>query len=184
MRTIGILGYLFWPREAIALIKKLEAEGTLNKTAVAEFTKGTITTGMMSLILPVLFFVERGSLNCLWLLIVSFFITRWVMKHVFRQYFLVVTFGKKDRARFINSQMYFGQVRNDFRVESDQTIVPFWYRYDLSVNEKFCTGAPIDAYYYPEGKKHKLVLDLSIFQTDLSQPSISMEDKYSLTTAN
>lgn len=181
MASVGIIGWLLWPREAIAFVKKFEAEGTLNKEAVSFYYWQTIYyIFFWTIIIPGVFWISHAESFATLLLIASPALIVWTVRDTFKL-FAIASQGKLIAAT-VKSAYHVGtrggRQRIKYIIEDDgksieaSTEGKFYKTTFIKTNPDFPRrGDQVYIYYWPEGKKLKALPDI-----------YDLKDKYSFTT--
>lgn len=171
----SFIARLFWPREAVALANKFEAEGTANKEAISYYEWVVYKYCLLGLlIIPGAMWLSNSHIMAVIILIASPLLIWWSLTDDFYRFIVVLSLGKRTPAvisKFKFVGKYGGQ-RIYYKIESDQSEVKMSYHFPIYDKQYLPqVGDSAVVYYYPEGKKFKVVPDLN-----------DLKEKYSFTT--
>lgn len=162
--VVSIVARFFWPRQAVALAEKLEAEGSLNRKAVYHFEMVVYKSLLFFvLLIPGGIWLSNNHTLALVMLALSPLLIRWSLWDDFYRFIVVLGCGSRESATVTKFKLIgiYGGQNIDYRIGRDQVIVRMSYH--LPIYDKYQFPQEGDAafvYYYPQGKKFKVVPDL------------------------
>lgn len=178
----SFIARLFWPRKAVALANKFEAEGTANKEAISYYEWVAYKYCLLCvLIIPGAMWACNSRIMAVIMLVASPLVIWWALRDDFYRFIIILSLGKRTPAvisKFKFVGKYGGQ-RIYYKIDSDQSEVKMSYHLPIYHKRHLPqVGDSAVVYYYPEGKKFKVVPDLPALDCD----SLSLKEKYSFTT--